>query len=165
MSQGRIHVILSPEIVSAALDLVSLIEAQLPFLQILQPLEKIRLVKPRLGAQEVFQGIADLQRDAGIPPGPDDPMLADFSVYAGLTQISDRLSTLAQRINDTCLLAGSEGWNQALIRYGMLRQLQRSNPALKSRLDRLQRLIARGAGRATPDEDEPETTEPIDPAE
>ena len=165
MSQGRIHVTLNPEAVSAALEYLGLLEGVLPFLQLLHPAEKKRLVKPRPGAQEVLQGIADLQRDAGIPPGADDPMLADLSVYTGLTQIGDRLSSLAQRINDTCLLAGSEGWNQALIRYGMLRQLQRSNPALKARLDRLQRLIARGAGRTTPVEGEPETPEPTDPAE
>ena len=154
MSQGRIHVTLSPEMVSAALEYLGLLEGVLPFLLLLQPAEKQRLVKPRPGAQEVLQGIADLQRDAGIPPGEDDPMLADLSVYAGLTQIGDRVSALAQRINDTRFLAGSEGWSQALIRYNILRQLQRANPTLKARLDRLQRLIASQAGRTTPVEDE-----------
>ena len=87
-------------------------------------------------------------------------MLADMSVHGGLTQIGDRLSVLARRIEDTKFLAGSEGWTQGLIRYGMLRQLERSNPGLKSRLDRLQRLIAGNAGRTSPgDEPEPEPAE------
>lgn len=156
MSNGRIHVTLSPEVVSLILELLVTIEGQLPFLQHLMPLEKKRLVKPRAGTQEVLQGIAELQRDAGIPPGEDDPMLADLTVYRGLTQIGDRISALAQRIDDTRFLAGSEGWTQSLIRYGMLRKLERSNPTLKTRLDRLQRLIARGSGRTAPVEDEPE---------
>lgn len=158
MSQGRIHLTINPELIEIILEQLNAAEGMMTFLQSLTPLEKKRLVKPRPGTQEMLQGIADLQRDAGIPPGEDDPMLADLSVYAGLTEIGDRVSALAQRINDTRLLAGSEGWSQALIRYNILRQLQRINPALKARLDRLQRLIASQAGRTTPVEDEaPET--------
>jgi hypothetical protein len=40
-------------------------------------------------------------------------MLADLSVYRGLTQIGGRLSALAQAIEDTRFLASSEGWTQA----------------------------------------------------
>lgn len=159
MSNGRIHVTLNPEIVSAVLEQFSLVEQLLSFLQLVTPAEKKRLVKPRPGTQEVLEGIADLQREAGIPPGEDDPMLADLTVYRGLTQIRDRASVLVQRIEDTRFLAGSEGWSQALIRYGMLRKLERSNPTLKSRLDRLQRLIARNAGRTGEGEGEPEAPE------
>ncbi len=156
MSNGRIHLTLNPELVSAVLVQFDVLDAMLSFLQLLTPSEKKRLVKPRPGTQEVLEGIADLQRDAGIPPGEDDPMLADLSVYRGLTQIGDRASALVQRIEDTRFLAGSEGWTQALIRYGMLRKLERSNPTLKGRLDRLQRLIARNAGRTNRGESEPE---------
>jgi hypothetical protein len=159
MSNGRIHVTLSPELVSAVLEQFDVVEAMLSFLQLLTPSEKKRLVKPRPGTQEVLEGIADLQRDAGIPPGEDDPMLADLSVHRGLTLIGDRASALVQRIEDTRFLAGSEGWTQGLIRYGMLRKLERTNPSLKTRLDRLQRLIARNAGRRTPGEDGPESPE------
>jgi hypothetical protein len=159
MSNGRIHVTLNPELVRQILDLLDVIEGQLPFLQSLPPSEKKRLVKARAGTQEVLEGIADLQRAAGMPPGEDDPMLADLSVHRGLTQIGDRVSALAQRIDDTRFLAGSEGWNLGLVRYGMLRQLERSNPTLKTRLDRLQRLIARNAGRTAPGVDEPEAPE------
>jgi hypothetical protein len=165
VSNGRIHVNLNPELVRVILELLDAIEQQLPFLQTLPPSEKKRLVKARAGAQEVLEGIADLQRAAGMPPGEDDPMLADLSVHRGLTQIGDRVSALAQRIDDTRFLAGSEGWTQGLVRYGMLRQLERTNPTLKTRLDRLQRLIAKNSGRTTPVEDEPETPEPTDPAE
>jgi hypothetical protein len=159
MSHGRIHVTLSPEIVSAVLEQFDIVERLLSFLQVVTPAEKKRLLKPRPGTQEVLEGIADLQREAGIPPSEDDPMLADLSVHRGLTQIHDRASTLVQRIEDTRFLAGSEGWSQALIRYGMLRKLERSNPTLKSRLDRLQRLIARNAGRTGPGESQPEAPE------
>lgn len=62
-------------------------------------------------------------------------------------------------------LAGSEGWNVGPVRYGMLRQLERTNPTLETRLDRLQRLIAHDSGRTTPVEDEPEAPEPTEPAE
>lgn len=156
VSNGRIHVTLSPELVGAILEQLGIVEQLLSFLQSLTPSDKKRLVKPRPGIQEVLEGIADLQREAGIPPSEDDSMLADLSVYRGLTQIGDRVSVLGQRIDDTRLLAGSEGWSQGLIRYGMLRQLERSNPTLKARLDRLQRLIAKNAGRTTPGEEEPE---------
>jgi hypothetical protein len=105
VSNGRIHVTLSPEVVSAILELLVQIEERLSFLQHLKPGEKTRLVKPRPGTPEVLPGIADVQRDAGIPPGEDDPMLADLSVYEGLTRIGDRVSVLAQRIEDTCFLA------------------------------------------------------------
>jgi hypothetical protein len=131
------------------------IEERLPFLQFLKASEKRRLVKPRAATQEVLEGIADLQVDAGLPLDDDDPMLADMSVYGGLRQIADRMSVLARRIEDTKFLAGSEGWTQGLIRYGMLRQLERTNPGLKARLDRLQRLIMRTTGRTPP----PETPE------
>ena len=163
---NRIHVTLSQEVVDETLALVTQLEELLPFLQFLKPGEKRRLVKPRPGTQEVLEGIADLQVDAGLPLEDDDPMLADLSVYDGLTQIGDRLSVLNRRILDTRFLAGSEGWTQGLIRYGMLRQIERNNPGLKTRLDRLQRLIARNAGRTAPGEEpeEPEAPE-ADPAE
>jgi hypothetical protein len=162
MSQGRIHLSLSPDIVGAALDQLAMLEGLLSFLQTLTTAEKKRLVKPRPGTQEVLEGIADLQREAGIPLSEDDPMLADLSLYRGLTQILDRIAVLTQRIEDTRFLAGSEGWSQALIRYGMLRKLERSNPTLKARLDRLQKLIARTSSRTAPGEDEPEAPEPTD---
>jgi hypothetical protein len=167
VSNGRIHFTFSPEAVSEILELLGQIEERLSFLQIMKPSEKARLVKPRPGTPQVVRDIADLQRDAGIPAGEDDPMLADLSVYEGLTQIEDRLSHLVRRIADTRLLAGSEGWSASLIRYGMMRKLERSNPALKPRLDRLQRLIASHTGRSTPVEGEPEAPEIIDedPAE
>jgi hypothetical protein len=48
----------------------------------------------------------------------------------------------------------------------MLRQLERSNPALKTRLDRLQRLIVSHSGRKAPVEGKPEAPEIIEePAE
>lgn len=165
MSIGRIHVTVGPEVVGETLERLRQIEESLSFLQHLKPKEKARLVKPRPATQEVLQGIAELQRDAGIPPAEGDPMLADLSVYSALTHIGDRVAVLARRIQDTRFLAGSEAWNQGLIRYGMLRQLQRDNPALKDRLDRLQRLIASQTGRTTPVDDAPEAPEPDDPAE
>ncbi len=88
MSDGRIHVTLDPTIVSACESLAAQMELLLPFLVRLKPAEKNGLVRPHPGAQEVMQTIADLQRSAGMPPGDDDPMLADLSVYAGLTTVS-----------------------------------------------------------------------------
>jgi hypothetical protein len=157
---NRIHVTLSQEVVDETLALMGQIEERLSFLQFLKPGEKRRLFAPRAATQEVLESIAALQVDAGLPLDDDDPMLADMSVHDGLTQIGDRLSVLAQRIEDTKFLAGSEGWSEGLIRYGMLRQLERSNPGLKARLDRLQRLIASNAGRRSPGEEpEPEPAE------
>lgn len=159
MSEGRIHAVLDAATVSECVALVAQLEERLSFLVRLTPGEKNRLVKPRPGAQEVMQGIAELQREAGMPPGADDPMLADSSVFAGLTTIGDRLASLQRRIDDTKLLAGSEGWNESLIRYGMLRQVQRRNPDLKDGLDRLRPLITSRSNRPAPGpvEEEPET--------
>lgn len=159
MSEGRIHVVLDDTAVSECVGLVEQLEQRLSFLVRLTPGEKNRLVKPRPGAQEVMQGIAELQREAGMPPAPDDSMLADMSLFVGLTTLGDRLSSLHRRIEDTKLLAGSEGWNESLIRYGMLRQVQRRNPDLKTGLDRLRPLITSRSNRPAPApiEEEPET--------
>lgn len=165
MSNGRIHTILNPEVVSECVELLVQIEQRLPFLFRLKPGEKLRLVKPRAGAHAVMQTIADLQTEAGIPPAADDAMVADMSVYVGLTTINDRLSALARRVEDTQLQAGSEGWNESLIRYGMLRQLERSKPELKTGLDRIRPLITSRSSRPAPApiEDAPDAPAPTEP--
>lgn len=169
MSRGRIDVTLPAETVSECVTLLDQLDERLPFLLRLKASDKNRLVKPRAGARAVMQSIVDLQTQAGIPPAADDPMLADVSVYVGLTTIKDRLEALARRIEDTHMQAGSEAWNESLIRYGMLRQLERSNPELKTGLDRIQPLITSRSNRRppAPGDDAPETPEPIEtePAE
>jgi hypothetical protein len=124
--------------------------ALLPFLIRLQPAEKSRLVRPHPGAQEVMRTIAELERDAGIPRDGDDPMLADLGVYTGLTTLIDSVSNLLGHLEDTRLQAGSEGWNESLIRYGMLRQMERRHPGLKAALDRIQPLITGRTTRRAP---------------
>lgn len=169
MSKGRIDVTLTAEAVSQCLALLGQLDQQLPFLLQLKTSDKNRLVKPRAGAHAVMQSVVDLQFQAGIPPAADDPMLADMSVYVALTTIKDRLETLTRRIEDTHLQGGSEAWNESLIRYGMLRQLERSKPELKTGLDRIQPLITSRSNRRSPapGDDAPETPEPIEtePAE
>ena len=150
MSQGRIDVTLDPGVVDEIMVSLAQINARLPFLLRLSASEKKRLVKPQAGAQEVIQTIIDLQRKAGLINGDDAALLADASVFAGLTKISDAMSDLLARINDTKLQAGSEGWNESLIRYGMLRQVERRNPEVKAGLDRLRPLISRRPARPAP---------------
>jgi hypothetical protein len=165
MSKGRIDVTLTAEVVSQCVALLAQVDQQLPFLLRLKASEKSRLPKPRAGSYTVMQTIVDLQTEAGIPPAVGDAMLADMSVYNGLTTIKDRLEALARRIEDTHIQAGSEAWNESLIRYGMLRQLERSNPDLKAGLDRIQPLITSRSRRPAPApvEDGPETPSPTDP--
>ena len=165
MSKGRIDVTLTPEDVNQCLELIRQIDRQLPFLLRLKTSEKTRLAKPRVAAQSVMQTIVELQTEAGMPPAADDAMLADMSVHSGLTLIKDRLAALSRRIEDTHLQAGSEAWSECLIRYGMLRQLERSKPELKAGLDRIQPLIATRPRRQAPKpgEDAPETPAPTDP--
>jgi hypothetical protein len=168
MSNGRINVTLDPAVVDTIMAMLAQINEQLPFLLRLTASEKKHLVKPQAGALEVIQTIVDLQRKAGMISGDDAAVLADVSVFAGLTTISDTMSDLLQRINDTKLQAGSEGWNESLIRYGMLRQVERRNPEVKAGLDRLRPLITRRPARPAPGPiDEPEPTIPGDdePAE
>jgi hypothetical protein len=157
MSTGRINVTLDQPTIDQIMTVLGAIDALLPILIRLTADEKTRLVKPRAGAQEVMQTIVNLQREAGMPPDANDPMIADLSVYAGLTAVSDRMTDLLQRIDDTRLLAGSEGWNESLIRYGMLRQVQRKKPELKAGLDRIRPLITSRSNRPAPApiEDEP----------
>jgi hypothetical protein len=150
MSNGRIHVTLDPTIVDACVSLAAQMDQLLPFLMRLKPDEKNGLVKPHPGAQEVMQTITDLQHSAGIPPGDDDPMLADLSVYTGLTTVIDCVSDLLQRLEDTRLQAGSEGWSESLIRYGILRQMERRRPELKAPLDRIRPLITSRSNRRAP---------------
>jgi hypothetical protein len=161
MSQGRIDVTLDPAVVEQVMALLAQINERLPFLVRLDNSEKKRLTKPRAGAQEVIQSIIDLQRKAGLINGNDGAVLADLSVFVGLNTISDTMSDLLQRIDDTKLLAGSEGWNESLIRYGMLRQAERRNPEVKAGLDRLRPLIARRPTRSG-SIDEPDDTIPDD---
>jgi hypothetical protein len=165
MSKGRIDATLTAEVVSQCLALLGQLDQQLPFLLRVKTSEKNRLPKPRAGGYAVMQTIVELQTEAGIPPAADDSMLADMSVYNGLTTIKDRLEALARRIEDTHLVAGSEAWNESLIRYGMLRQLERSKPELKVGLDRIQPLITSRSRRPAPApvEDEPETPAPTEP--
>lgn len=168
MSQGRIDVTLDPAVVDEIMAMLAQINARLPFLLRLTASEKKHLVKPQAGALEVIQTIVDLQRKAGLVNGDDAAVLADVSVFGGLTTISDTMSDLLRRINDTKLQAGSEGWNESLIRYGMLRQVERRNPELKAGLDRLRPLISRRPARPAPGPiDEPAPTIPGDdkPAE
>lgn len=150
MSNGRVHVTLDPSIVEACVRLTEQVRQLLPFLVRLEPDEKHRLVKPHPGAQEVLQTIADLQRSAGMPPDDDDPMLADLSVYTGLTTVIDCVSDLLKHLEDTRLQAGSEGWNESLIRYGILRQMERRRPELKTGLDRIRPLITSRSNRRAP---------------
>ncbi len=150
MSEGRIDVTLDPTVVEAIMAMLAQINEMLPFLLRLTASEKKRLAKPQAGAQEVIQTIIDLQRKAGLVNGDDAAVLADLSVFTGLTTISDTMSDLLRRINDTKLQAGSEGWNESLIRYGMLRQVERRNPEVKAGLDRLRPLISRRPARPAP---------------
>jgi hypothetical protein len=150
MSQGRIDVTLDPAVVEEIMASLAQINARLPFLLRLSASEKKHLVKPKAGAQEVIQSIIDLQRKAELVNGDDAALLADLSVFDGLTKISDSMSDLLQRIDDTKLQAGSEGWNESLIRYGMLRQVERRNPEVKAGLDRLRPLISRRPVRPAP---------------
>ena len=165
MNKGRIDAVLAEETVSQCVEMLEQIEQNLPMLLRLKTSEKNRLVKPRAGAEAVMQTIAAVQAQAGIPPAADDAMLADLSVYVGLTKIADRLSALSRLIEDTRMQAGSEGWNESLIRYGMLRQLERGNPDLKAGLDRVRPLITSRSNRPapTPVEDAPGTPAPTDP--
>jgi hypothetical protein len=165
MSKGRIDATLTAEVVSQCLALLGQVDQQLPFLLRLKTSEKNRLPKPRAGGYAVMQTIVDLQTEAGLPPAADDAMIANMSVYSGLTTIKDRLEALTRRIEDTHLQAGSEAWNESLIRYGMLRQLERSNPDLKVGLDRIRPLITSRSNRPAPApvEDGPETPAPTDP--
>lgn len=168
MSQGRINVTLDPVVVDEIMAYIAQIGVRLPFLMRLSASEKKHLVKPQAGAQEVIQSIIDLQHKAELVSGDDAALLADLSVFAGLTKISDSMSDLLQRIDDTKLLAGSEGWNESLIRYGMLRQVERRNPEVKAGLDRLRPLISRRPVRPAPGPiDAPDGTIPgdDDPAE
>lgn len=162
MSEGRIDVVLDPAVVSECMELLAQLEERLPFLIRLKPDEKSRLVRPHPGAQEVMRTIADLERDAGVRRDGDDPMLADLSVYAGLTTVIDSVSDLLGRLEDTRLQAGSEGWNESLIRYGMLRQMERRHPALKAGLDRIRPLIT---GRSSRKARGPAGDVPQDPTE
>lgn len=162
MSEGRIDVVLDPAVVSECMELLAQLEERMPFLVRLQPAEKNALVKPHPGAEEVMQTIAQLQREVGMAPPGRDPMLADLSVYTGLTTIGDRFSSIGRRIDDTRMLAGSEGWNEGLIRYAMLRQLQRNRPELKTALDRIQPLIT---GRSSRKARGPADDVPQDPTE
>jgi hypothetical protein len=155
MSQGRIDVKLDQTVVDEVMAYLALIRERLPFLVRLSNSEKQRLVKPQASAQQVIQTIIDLQHKAGLVSGDDAAVLADLSVFTGLTTISDTMSDLLRRIDDTKLLAGSEGWNESLIRYGMLRQVERRNPEVKAGLDRVRPLISRRATRLSPESPEP----------
>jgi hypothetical protein len=164
MSRGRIDITLTTEAVDQCLSLLDQLEQQLPFLQLLNKSDRIRLVKPRAGAAEVMKTVTEVQIQAGMPPAANDPMVADMSVYVGLTTIGDRLASLTRRLEDTRMLAGSEAWSESLIRYGVLRQLQRSKPELKAGLDRIRPLITSRSNRPAPApvEDAPETPEGIE---
>lgn len=163
MSNGRIDATLAPTVVEEIMALLAQIQERLPFLLRLSSSEKKHLVKPQAGAQEVIQGIIDLQRKAELVSGDDAAVLADLSVFTGLNTISDAMSDLLRRIDDTKLQAGSEGWNESLIRYGMLRQVERRNPEVKAGLDRLRPLISRRPARPAPTPiDEPVVTDPGD---
>lgn len=161
MSKGRIDVTLDPGVVDAIMALLAQINELLPFLLRLSNSEKKHLVKPQAGAEAVIQSIIDLQRKAGMISGDDGAVLADLSVFVGLNTVSDTMSDLLQRINDTKLQAGSESWNESLIRYGMLRHVERRNPEVKAGLDRLRPLISRRSTRPAPI-NEPEPTIPGD---
>ena len=168
MSQGRIDVTLDPAVVEEIMASLAQINARLPFLLRLSASEKKHLVKPQAGAQEIIQSIIDLQRKANLINGDDTALQADLSVFVGLTTISDSMTDLLQRIDDTKLQAGSESWNESLIRYGMLRQVERRNPEVKAGLDRLRPLIVRRPNRKAPAPvDAPNDTIPgdDDPAE
>ena len=152
MNRGRVDVTLEPETVAEVISLVEQIEQRLPFLLRLDTQEKQRLVKPRSATAQVIQEVAEMQREAGIPVADDDAMLADLTVFNGLTSITDRVTELLRLLKDTRLQAGSEGWSEVLIRYGMLRKAERRQPELKTRLDRVQSLIAGRPRRAPEDE-------------
>ena len=159
MSNGRVDVSLAQETVTLVLEAIGQIEEQLPFLLRLELAEKQRLVKPRPGTAQVIKEVVEAQREAGMAVGENDPMLADLSVYSGLTSIGDQLTRLLRMVEDTRLQAGSETWSQGLIRYGMLRQLERGQPALKTRLDRIQPLITSRSRRSNANANEPVDTD------
>lgn len=157
---GRIHITLDEATIAEVLALVAQIKAKLPFLIRLASDEKQGMAKARAGSEEVADKVLGLQEEAGMPVAPDDPLVADLSVYRGLTQIGDEISDVQTLIEDTKFLAGSEAWSESLIRYGMLRQKARSKPQLLDKVNRLRPLIApRRARKPAPPETTPETPE------
>lgn len=161
---GKIDATLNSASLKEIIDLIQQIENKMPFLLMLSNAEKKRLAKPRVGTKQVAESVVEIQSEAGWAPAADDPMLADLSVYLGLTKVADRLSELQQKIDDTRLQAGSEAWKESLIRYGMLRQMARTRPTLTAKLDRIQPLIATRARRADKDQPEQPASSPASPA-
>lgn len=147
MSNGMIDIDLTDETVTEVMSLIDQIEAKLPFLKKLE-VNKNQLVTPHPTTPQVAEGVVEVQQAAGYAPPDPDPMTNDLSVYRGLSKLEDRLVPLLGKIRDIRYLGGSECWNEALVRYGVLRQMARSKPDLEPMLDRLRPLISSRHRRA-----------------
>ena len=145
MPTNRIHASLSDVDRDAVLAAIALIREKLPFLQDLTPTERRDL--PKLGDKSVgFVHHADtLTRhdDSFLPRSFDLPEFqSDAALFEALAPIRAALMQLAELVDDTTILVGSEAYVAALVIY----QNARTNgqgEGFDELLDELSRRFAR----------------------
>ena len=145
MPTNLIHATLSDSDRDAVLAAIALIREKLPFLQDLTPTERRDL--PKLGDKSVgFVQHADtLTRhdDSFLPRSFDLPEFqSDAALFEALAPIRAALMQLAELVDDTTILVGSEAYVAALVIY----QNARTNgqgEGFDELLDELSRRFAR----------------------
>jgi hypothetical protein len=153
MAENRVSAVLSSADREAVLAAIQTIHSKLPFLISLTPEQRKGMLK--LGPKSVdFVNNAltvSNQNAQLLPPVFDQAeWQKDVELLTGLNAIATALSPLAEKIDDTLMVAGSEAYAAALSAYNYLKAANASG-GLDGLLDDLgQRFARRSRTAATP---------------
>ncbi|MEM6719886.1 MAG: hypothetical protein AAF611_11245 [Bacteroidota bacterium] len=164
LTNNRLSVTITEETLASVRTKIDELTALLPFLIGLTPDERMTLPKiSKSNKLFVDDAISSMENTPEILPSYLEPqeVRKDYELYQQLNTISLMMDELAEKINDTRILAGSEAYAASLMAYRMYKAATDSGiPGVETIYQRLQERFANQGGSRT----EPTTT-PTDTAE
>ncbi len=140
--KGRISDALAAEAIAAIVAAIAEVRRNLPFLLALSPAERKSMLK--LGPKSV-KFVSDIKTLALAHPElvPSAIDLSEFEkdaeLVAGLGQFASDLDQVAEGVDDTMMVAGSEALSNALVLYGILQHAAKTIPGLDETVKQLGR--------------------------
>lgn len=122
ITNNRLSVTLTEEVIASVITKINEINTLLPFLIGLTPSERISLPKisksNKLFVDDALNSMKTLPKLLPSYIKPEE-IAKDYTLYEQLNSISLYLDELAEKVNDTRTLAGSEAYSASLMAYRM----------------------------------------------
>jgi hypothetical protein len=152
MSYSNISATLTEKDMAVINDALTQIEQKLPFLINLSMNERKGLFK--LGTKSldfVEDAFAAAQNFPTILPATFDAeeFRKDSSLFKSMTSLTQRIDSLAEKVNDTLLAVGSEALNSSLFVYAYVQTASDSTPGLKNIAEKLKERFKRNPYKRT----------------